>query len=247
MYKGRRYYSSSVSDFVTAFGKWEGSGVTGDCYATTVTTQAGQSVDVYAQIGCSTTNSNIHDKLYLNYFTNSACTVQAVSSWWSNSNNGNTEVSISSKEISSIEKYTAMGVNWWSNKQCSSCVRNGYDICDNLLCQSSLTECRKGSKCYDRIMEATGKKREFNWQPQLVGFLAAFLAFLWVAWRFVDKAKKGDNNVGDNLDGNRDGDQDDYNQDDYNSTSDMGSELSSTYSNGITESEMEMSEYHVIT
>ncbi|GMI36022.1 hypothetical protein TrCOL_g4420 [Triparma columacea] len=212
-YKNRRYYISSVADFVNAYGKWEGSGVTGDCNEVTVTTQSGETLKVYAQIGCSMTNPENHDRLYLNYFTDSACAQGATGSWWDATNDGTTKTTIQSKEVSSIEKYTAIGVNWWSNDKCYVCLRNTYDICADLLCQSSVTECVKGTTCYNRIMEAIGNDtREATLlKARLVGFLAAFVGLLWVTKTFVARRKK-DNDVVKNDD-------------------------------SVTEDEMEMSEY----
>jgi len=64
---------SNVNDFITAYGNWENSQVTGECYLTSVTTGNGEEISVYAKPGCSSIYKN-SNKVYLNYYTDSSCT-----------------------------------------------------------------------------------------------------------------------------------------------------------------------------
>lgn len=225
-YKNRRYYLSTVEDFVNAYGYWEGSGVTGECHQTTITTTSGDTTAIYAQIGCSKA-SNKHNRMYLNYFHDQYCE-QPAKSWLFGG------VTIASKEIKVVSEYNS--INWWSNKYCSACVSpyTGYDMCEDLLCQP-VTECTPKMQCYSAIMAAISNKKKRSWYQsfafQLVFFSSAMVGVLFLAKKFVLKAKEADAEDEKSVSEMGDDDDDDSDDDDDNKT----------------EQEVEMSEYHQIT
>jgi len=137
---------SNVNDFITAYGNWENSQVTGECYLTSVTTGNGEEISVYAKPGCSSIYKN-SNKVYLNYYTDSSCTQDASSGWYS----GSGTISVAPRDIRNVQKFKNMGTQWFSFKHCESCVNSntGYDICDEALC-GEVMECTKWSDCYSR-------------------------------------------------------------------------------------------------